>query len=209
MAQAVRNDLRQFLAPANGQTENVRHEIDAILAAVRDHLGMEIAFASRFVEGRREFTHIQATVPVPASPGDSEPLEETLCQRILEGRLPALMHDAQDHEAALEMTLTRALPIGAHLNVPIRFRDGRIYGTFCCLSRSADRSLTERDLMTVKAFAQLASDQIERDLEQDERRDQIRHRIKAILGGTSLGMVYQPIHSLEDGRGRGLESLAR
>ena len=209
MAQAVRNDLRQFLAPANGQAENVRHEIDAILAAVRDHLGMEIAFASRFVEGRREFTHIQATVPVPASPGDSEPLEETLCQRILEGRLPALMHDAQDHEAALEMTLTRALPIGAHLNVPIRFRDGRIYGTFCCLSRSADRSLTERDLMTVKAFAQLASDQIERDLEQDERRDQIRHRIKAILGGTSLGMVYQPIHSLEDGRVRGLESLAR
>ncbi len=210
MAEAlVRPDLVHFVAPATAREVGARHEIDAILEAVRDHLGMEIAFASRFVDGRREFTHIQATVPVPASPGDSEPLDETLCQRILDGRLPAVMHDAQAHQAALEMPLTRALPIGAHLNVPLRLRDGRLYGTFCCLSTSPDHSLTERDLMTVKAFAQLASDQIERDLEHDERHGRIRRRVESILEGGRFGMVFQPIHSLADGRIRGLESLSR
>lgn len=200
--------LNQFFASGDARSGD-RHEIDSILDAIRDHLGMEIAFASRFVGGRREFTHIRSTVPVPATPGDSEPVEDTLCQRILDGSLPALMTDAQDHPAALEIPLTRALPIGAHLNVPIRFRNGDIYGTFCCLSRSADRTLTDRDLVTVKAFAQLASEQIERDLDRQHDADRLRERIEDVLNGAGFGMVFQPIHSIETGLIRGCESLSR
>ena len=197
-----------FIAPKRMETA-LTHEIDSILDAIRGHLGMEIAFASRFVGGRREFTHIRSTVPVPASPGDSEPLQDTLCQRILDGKLPILMPDAQQYPAAMEFPLTRALPIGAHLNVPIRFRDGSIYGTFCCLSRSADHTLTERDVMTVKAFAQLAADKIERDLDCQARTNGMREQIETVLNGAGFGMVFQPIHSLKTGRIHGCESLSR
>ncbi len=198
------------LAPFLGASPSLDGSpIDAILDAVRQHLGMEIAFASRFVDGRREFTHIRATVPVPASPGDSEPLEDTFCQRILEGRLPALINDAQQLEAAADMVLTRALPIGAHLNVPLRLADGTIYGTFCCLSRHADHSLTERDLNTLKAFADLAAGQVERDLAHDQRLGIVRRRIEDILETGRIASVYQPIHRLADGRPVGVESLSR
>ena len=202
------NPLGTFLARGRPDSAALA-PVDAILDAVREHLGMEIAFASRFVDGRREFTHIRSTVPVPASPGDSEPLQDTFCHRILQGRLPQLIHDAQDHEDAMDMVLTRALPIGAHLNVPLRLADGTVYGTFCCLSRHADHSLTTRDLNTLKAFADLAAGQVEREPTEDRRAAMVRQRIEAVLADEQLGIVYQPIHRLGDGRAVGVESLSR
>ena len=118
--------------------------IDRILDSVRSHLGMEIAFASRIVGGMREFTHIRADCPVPVAPGDAEPLETTLCHLVLEGQLPQLMHDAREYELALPVAITLGLPVASHLNVPLRLRDGSLYGHFCCVNRTPDRSLTER-----------------------------------------------------------------
>lgn len=200
--------LQKFLtSPVDATTGPTA--VDDILDAVREHLGMEIAFASRFVDGRREFTHIRATCPVPASPGDSEPLQDTFCHRILKGRLPPLIHNAQEHDAAADMVLTRALPIGAHLNVPLRLADGTIYGTFCCLSRDADYSLTERDLNTLKAFADLAAGQIEREIGDGRRHSIVRRRIEAVLAEERIGIVYQPIHRLAGAKPVGVESLSR
>lgn len=201
------NPLAPFLAPRPASVDD--HAVDAILDAVRAHLGMEIAFASRFVDGRRQFTHIRSDIPVPAAPGDSEPLDDTFCHRILQGRLPALIHNAADYPDAQDMVLTKALPVGAHLNVPLRLSDGRIYGTFCCLSREPDYSMTERDMGTMRAFADLAAAQIERDLAAHARFDENRRRIEAILDRQLLGIVYQPIHDLAGGRPRGAEALSR
>ena len=183
--------------------------IDVILEAVRKHLGMDIAFASRFVDGRREFTHIDADGPVPAKPGDSEPQEDTYCYRILKGELPELIVDANDHPKAAELPITAALPVGSHLNVPLRLSDGSVYGSFCCLSHVPDRTLTERDLGTVRAFAALATEQIERDLAEDEERRERIARITEVIEQNRLAMVYQPIHRLADGRPVGVEALAR
>jgi EAL domain-containing protein (putative c-di-GMP-specific phosphodiesterase class I) len=183
--------------------------VDSILDAVRTHLGMDIAFASRFVDGRREFTHISANCPVPAQPGDSEPVEDTYCHRIIQGRLPELILDASTYEAAADLPITKALPVGSHLNVPLRLRDGSLYGTFCCLSRKPDLSLTARDLSTLRAFADLAADQIDRQLIDDRQREETRARIAEVLAGDRLAIAYQPIHSLADGRPAGVECLAR
>jgi len=202
-----RNPLGTFLTPAAAADGS--SPVDAILDAVREHLGMEIAFASRFTDGRREFTNIRSSFPVPAVPGDSELLEDSFCHRILAGRLPQLIHDAQDYDAALEMDLTRALPVGAHLNVPLRLADGSVYGTFCCLSRDPDYSLTNRDLNTLKAFADLAAGHIERDLIANHRQSIVRQRIEAVLAEDRIGIVFQPIHRLADGTVVGVEALSR
>ena len=206
-ANAPLSPFAPFLAPAEPTSQ--ASAVDGILDAVRAHLGMEIAFASRLVGDRREFTHIRSDIPVPASPGDSEPLDETFCHRILEGRLPELIHNAADHPDALDIPIATALPVGAHLNVPLRLSDGRIYGTFCCLSQQPDYSLTQRDVATLRAFADLAAVQIERDLTRDARLDEARRRIEAILDRQLLTILFQPIHELSSGRPRGAEALSR
>ena len=183
--------------------------VDRILDSVRSHLGMEIAFASRFIDGMRQFTHIRSDIPLPLVPGDAEPLEDTFCQRILDGRLPELIHNAADYPAALEMTITTALPIGSHLNVPLILRDGSIYGTFCCVSRVPDLSLTQRDLSTVRAFADLAASLIDEDRSRQSQHNAVQARIDAVLSSRTMTIYHQPIHALDDGRQLGVECLAR
>lgn len=203
------NHLAGLLAAPGRQAPGELPSVDRILDAVRKHLGMDIAFAARFADGRRQFTHISSDRPAPASPGDSEPQEDTFCYRILKGELPELIHDAADHPRAADLPITAALPVGSHLNVPLMLSDGSVYGSFCCLSHEPDLSLTARDLETMRAFAALAADQIERDLDEDATMRTRIARISDMIDRGRLAMVYQPIHRLRDGTAVGVESLAR
>ena len=203
------NALGAFLAAEADETATGRSSIDAILEAVRRHLGMEIAFTSRFVEDRREFTHISAAIPVPSAPGDSEPLDQSYCWHVLGGRLPELIHEAAEIPFARTLPITLALPVGCHISVPLRRRDGSVYGSFCCLSRSPDPSLTQRDLATVKAFAELAVGQIESELEAETVRSARVERIERSLASRQPTIHLQPIHRLVDGAPVGAEALAR
>lgn len=183
--------------------------IDRILDSVRSHLGMEIAFASRIKDGLRQFTHIRADCPIPVAPGDAEALEETLCHLVLQGELPQLMHDARTFPAALPIAITLGLPVASHLNVPLRLSNGELYGTFCCVNRNPDHSLTERDMATMRAFADLASQLIEMDLIDRERDSVITAQIMAVLEDDTIHIVHQPIHQLIGGKPVGVECLAR
>lgn len=183
--------------------------VDAILDAARRHLGMEIAFAARYVAGRREFTHIRTELPLPHRPGFSEPNEETYCWHILEGRLPELIQDAADHPLALALPVTAALPVGCHMDVPLRLKDGTLYGSFCCLSRTADRSLTARDLAALRAFADLAAVQIEREIVTERDRDASVSRVRGALETGQPVVALQPVVRLDDGAPVGAEALAR
>jgi EAL domain-containing protein (putative c-di-GMP-specific phosphodiesterase class I) len=203
------NPLAAFLAGREHGEAGGLPAVDRILDAVRRHLGMNIAFASRYVDGQRQFTHIQADIPVPTRPGDAEPQEDTACYRILQGKLPELMHDASEFPLAAELPIVPALPVGSHLNVPLRLSDGSVYGSFCCISQKPDRSLTGRDLETMRAFAALAADQIERELADEAQQRQRVDRIVEVLERETLAIVYQPIHRLDTGAPVGVESLAR
>lgn len=108
------------------------------------------------------------------------------------------------------MAITKFLPVGVHPNTPQRLSDGTPYGSFCCLSRAPDRTITERDLGVLRAFATLASEQIEASLADSANAWRSSDRIGKIPerdGG--LRIVHQPIVALADGRGFGAESLAR
>jgi EAL domain-containing protein (putative c-di-GMP-specific phosphodiesterase class I) len=107
------------------------------------------------------------------------------------------------------MPVTYALPVGAHLNVPLRLKDGSVYGSFCCLSRTPDHSLTQRDLSTLRAFADLAAGQIEKDLDLARSRTEIESRITDAIASGQPAVVLQPIHDLESGDPIGAEALAR
>lgn len=203
-------EIEAFMADG-AQTHLIKGDrIDRILATVRNHLGMEIAFVSRYVEGgQREFTHISTDLQLPHKPGLREPQEESFCYHILQGRLPELIHDATEYPLAQTLPIATALPVGCHLNVPLRLSSGEVYGSFCFLSRAPDRSITERDMGVIKAFAALALEQIEGDLKNDMQLSAIGNAVDEVIEKQLMAIVHQPIVSLKTGRPVGVEALAR
>jgi EAL domain-containing protein (putative c-di-GMP-specific phosphodiesterase class I) len=185
-------------------------DIERILKTVRQHLGMDVAFVSHVVGNQRIFRYVEgATDRVTLHPGDAGPLDESYCQRILDGRLPELMPDTTDVAEAMAMPVTTAMPVGAHMSVPLRFSDGSIYGTFCCFSHTARPSLNTRDLDVMRAFAEITAHQIE--LRESSWREETakRGRIEAVLAAGGPTMLFQPIIMLSDRRVVGVEALAR
>lgn len=181
-----------------------------MLRAIREHLGMDVAFVSEFTAGRRVFRLVDSTYPnQPVKVNGSDPLEESYCQRIVDGRLPELITDACLVPAAMELPVTAALPVGAHLSIPIRLADGSIYGTFCCFSFTPDITLTGRDLALMRVFADLAGRQIDRDLVGNKEKQVSKDRIQSVLDGDDLSIVYQPIYHLVRNEIAGFESLSR
>lgn len=184
--------------------------IDRILKAVREHLGTEIAFVSRYVENHeKELTHVDSDLELPMGPGYRDSREDSYCWHIAQGRLPQLIQDPADHEFTQSIAITHMLPVGCHLNVPLKLEDGTIYGSFCCLSRKPDRSMNQRDLGVLQAFATLAAEHIERNLEASERSAASESAIKQLIENQGLQVLQQPIVAIENGRPVGAECLAR
>ena len=180
------------------------------LQAIRKHLNMEVAFLSEFRDGRRLFRFVDSALPgCPVSEGGGDPLDDTYCQRIVDGRLPALLPDAAANAEARKLAVTSALPVGAHVSVPVHLADGMLYGTFCCFSRRPDPSLTERDVAVLRAFADLAAQFLEASVAEPKRLAAVARRLRRVLSGNSLASVYQPIVNLATGAAAGFEALAR
>lgn len=198
-------------APAIAHYSRIENSsIDRILQATRKHLGTEIAFVSRYVENHeKELTHVDSDLDLPMGPGYRDSREDSYCWHIYEGRLPQLIQDPADHPMTQSMEITRILPVGCHLNVPLKLSDGTVYGSFCCLSRQPDRSMGERDLDVLKAFAALAVEQIEGALEEDERRSILERSISELITSNAMQILHQPIVDLNSGKPTGAECLAR
>ena len=184
--------------------------IERALCAVRDHLGVEIAFVSRYIEnGQREITHLHTELELPMAPGFRENVEDSYCWHILEGRLPELIRDSGQHGFAKTLAITETLPVGCHLNVPLRLSDGSVWGSFCAIGRTVDHSLGQRDLNVVRAFAGLAAERVEDHIKSDMEIASAHARVEEMLDGHAITIFQQPIHALDTGEPVGVECLAR
>jgi putative nucleotidyltransferase with HDIG domain len=149
----------------------VRPSVERAVAAVRDFLGMELAFATEFVDGQQLFRVLRGDGDsFGVHEGLAMPLEQTYCQRVLEGRLPNLMADVRGDDRTASLPVTETAEFGAFVSVPITFSDGQFYGTLCAASHHAQPSLEYRDLQLLHVFARLIADQIERQQLQDSAR---------------------------------------
>jgi EAL domain-containing protein (putative c-di-GMP-specific phosphodiesterase class I) len=184
--------------------------VGAALRAVRSHLGMDVAFVSEFKAGRRYFRQVDAAAKdVPIRAGESDPFDVGYCKFVVDGVLPQLIPDTAEVPAAAAMPVTTAFPIGAHISVPIRLSDGTVYGTFCCFSYSADHSLNNRDLQTIRAFADLAAQRIDRNLTVESQRQQRVAQVRRLFDRGALSIVGQPIYKLATQTIVGFECLSR
>ncbi len=192
--------------PSPGSTERVRQSLQAI----RNHLGMEVAYISEFGGDQAIFREVDAPgLEAMIKVGDARSLDDIYCRHILAGRLPELIPDTAAEPLAMALPITAALPIGKHASVPIRLSDGTVHGMFCCLGFEPDPTLHERDLRMMRVFAELTALEIGRDLAAQKRAAEKEARIRTAIEEDRMSMVYQPIWRLKDRRPVGFECLAR
>lgn len=200
--------LQDVIGP--GAAAGGEQVIQRALEAVRTHLGLQVAYVSEFVGNETIFRHVDAPgLDHLIKPGDSRSLDDVYCRHILAGSLPELIADTADVPLAMAMPITHEVPIGAHVSVPLRMSDGEIYGMFCCLGPFADKSLNNRDLGMMRAFADLTAFEIDLEREAGRSRREKEARIEAVVRSGEPGIVYQPIWSIEENRPIGFESLSR
>jgi EAL domain-containing protein (putative c-di-GMP-specific phosphodiesterase class I) len=203
------NLINAFLTDGSAQVAS-DERIRRALRAVRSHLGLQVAYVSKFAGNESVFREVDAPgLEHLVKPGDSRSLDDVYCRHILAGRLPQLIPDTSAEPLAMSMPITKIASIGAHMSVPILLPDGQPYGMFCCLGFEADNSLNERDLQTMKAFAEIASFEINRELEAERGIREKCTRIHRAIEENELSTVFQPIWDVEAMRPIGFECLAR
>ena len=203
-------DTRGLLSGIASAAASPGEAVRKLLRSIRLHLGMQVAFVAEFDQGRRYFRYTDSDdAASPVKEGGSDPLEESYCARVVDGRLPSLMRDASTVPEARALPVTAALPVGAHLSVPITLSDGRVFGTFCCFSSAVDNTLSARDVETMRVFAGVAADYVERDLGEQIRRAEVAARVSDVITSGALSSVYQPIYQLSDHAISGFEALTR
>jgi len=184
--------------------------IQRALSVIRQHLGMDVAYLSEFVDGRSVFRVVDAPgLEALIKPGDVRSLDEVYCRHILEGRLPELIPDTSREPIAAALPITRMVPIGSHMSIPIRLQDGEVYGMFCCLSARPNPSLNLRDLATMRMFADLAAERVADQVAEDRTREAKRRRLRQVVDNKGLALLFQPIVDLATDAPNGFECLSR
>jgi EAL domain-containing protein (putative c-di-GMP-specific phosphodiesterase class I) len=183
--------------------------IERILTLARRQLGMDVAFAAAIENGLEK---------VRATDGDAEsfgldaqiniPLEESYCNLMVKGQLAHVVPDAKTHPVVRDLAVTASANIGAYVGVPVHLWDGRLYGTLCCLSHSAQPSLDDRDARSMQVLAAVIGDQVEYQILQDERKNMLADRVQGALA-SGVNMVFQPVYDLAAGDVFAYEALAR
>ena len=150
-----------LVATPEGGDALISSSVSQVLKLLREHLKMDVIFISEFVDNRRVFRRVEAAPGQRViDAGQSDPLEESFCQRVVDGRMPRLVTDVGRLFGAQDLPAT-PFQVGAHLSTPVILNDGRVYGTLCCFSFAPNEALTQRDLRKLEMSAQLTARRID------------------------------------------------
>lgn len=149
-----------LVATSDSYDTSLDRQITDVLLLLRKQLRMDVVFVSEFVDGERVFRFIDGGEPLGLHAGDAAPLEESYCQRVVEGRMPELVPDARVLVARGEL-FDPGIAVGAHLSTPVVLPDGRIYGTVCCFSAEAQPDLQQSALACLRQCARLVARKVD------------------------------------------------
>ena len=201
---------KALAARPSGAAARLAPSVERLLALAREQLGVALVAVGQFQGGKEVWRYLDGDgAAFGMRPGGEIPLEETYCQRVVQGRLPNLIRDARREERVHDLAVTQEAGIGAYAGVPITLPGGDLYGMLCCLSPRPEPGLGERDVRLLRVLAGMLGEELERE-EHDTavRRDQ-SERIRRVLGGEGLSVVLQPIVELAGGRVVAAEALSR
>ncbi len=180
-----------------------------LLRTARSSLGLSLAFLSRMDGTTQTLEVVESAVPQLMKDGVERPQSTSLCQAVLDGRLPKVMSDLRDHPLAMELPAARFPRLRSYLSVPVTFSDGTVYGTFCAAGLRADESLGKREQSLMEVLARAAAMVIEPQVRTMEREREIRGRLEPVMAAGGPAVLLQPIVRLADGARIGAEALSR
>jgi GAF domain-containing protein len=115
---------------------------------------MDVAFVSDIADDRETILWASESEEYPDfKPGSSAPLEDTVCRRVLEARVPGVIPDTSRAPALRDVPMVRDGSIGAYLGVPLRTANAHLY-MLCCLARERRAALGDEDLRFLAGVAE-------------------------------------------------------
>jgi response regulator RpfG family c-di-GMP phosphodiesterase len=166
--------------------------VERAVEAVREFLGMDVAFTGEFADGQQKFHVMRGdAASFGVHQGSAIPLDQTYCQRVMDGRLPNLIADVRGDDRAASMPVTEQCGVGAFVSVPLRFSGGEFYGTLCAASHRARPDLGYRELQFLQVFARMVSDALEREQLQEGAAEA---RLQAACADTLIAAVQARDH---------------
>jgi EAL domain-containing protein (putative c-di-GMP-specific phosphodiesterase class I) len=193
---------------AKSRTDVQQQVADLLLIAKRS-LGLSVSFLSRLDGTTQHLEVVESSVPFLFQEGNKQVQATSLCQAILDKKLPAVIPDLKAFPEAMRLPAARLPRIRSYVSVPVRLSDGTLYGTFCAAGLTSDKGLTKRDQSLMEVLAHAAAVIIEPDVRDRARHAEITERLAPILATGGPAVVLQPIVDLASGRRVGAEALSR
>ena len=133
--------------PADGSV------LRALDLAVRE-LSVDVAMVSEVAEGRETVLWTVGSDRFPDwRPDASLPLDETVCERLLSGRIANIVPDIDEEPELAGLDALRDAGLRAYVGVPLTATDARLY-VLCCIAGEARHDLTDADVRFLKGLAE-------------------------------------------------------
>ncbi|MCW2581026.1 MAG: putative Diguanylate cyclase/phosphodiesterase with sensor [Blastococcus sp.] len=191
------------------QRSDAEQQIAELLHTARKSLRLSVAFLSRLDGTTQHLEVVDSSVPFLFQEGYQQKQEVTLCQAVLDRKLPQVIPNLKDFPEAMKLPAARLPRLRSYVSVPVTLSDGSLYGTFCAAGLTSDKDLTRRDKALMDVLASAAAVIIEPEVRSQERRTGISDRLGPVIADGGPVVVLQPIVDLASGRRVGAEALSR
>ena len=183
-------------------------KVAELLRTAKRSLGLSLTFLSR-LDGRVQHLEVvESSIPLFRD-GQTQPQATSLCQAILDGKLPSVIPNVAKLPEAKRLPAARFPRIRSFVSVPVSLSDGTLYGTFCAAGFTADKELTARDRALMEVLASAAATVIEPGVQERRREATIRARLRHVVESGGPTVVLQAVVGLADGARVGAEALSR
>jgi GAF domain-containing protein len=140
--------------PRPGEAVDPNRRLDQLLRMTRHLLDTDVALLTEIDSGREFARRLDGAWPVPGlTLNASLPLEETFCQRMLDGRIGNYIRDAREDDRVSDLAMAQQLGVRAWLGVPIQISDVELY-VLCCLATESRPSIGEREVRLLAGLAE-------------------------------------------------------
>lgn len=183
-------------------------KIAELLRTAKSALGLSLTFLSRLDGEVQHLEVVESSIPF-FHDGQTQPQATSLCQAILDGKLPSVIPNVAKLPEAKRLPAARFPRIRSYVSVPVSLSDGTLYGTFCAAGFTADNELSKRDRALMEVLASAAATILEPGVHERRREAAIRDLLQPLMDAGGPTVLLQPIVALSDGLRVGAEALSR